>query len=690
MFMALCLFKSRRLCCLVLQLLPFLSYFFWKYSTCTDLLVSLAKTMNHQQAAPDINADEAAAQAIQEAIWLEEELADPEVAHLLQNNNGVPELVRQLLRERRAGINGGGIAPPENQEEEDHHNEEEEEVDGEAIDAGVAGEVSDESGNPITRPVKCPLILYIEVDDDLEDLSPNNKYLKRGSTVYIGLDKTTKLEAVFEQFCSFINKEAKPADRVKLADFEFFHCTLLDKNHTVEASAMMKNDRIKVRRDGSKLRAQMAEIARQQRDSDRKYFEHMRQLLHNSQDFSRGCDVVLDCKGKVVDERGYSQNVLTTTVKANSAMLSKRCKWLAEKIEEARDEMRRKEEITVPEEGKEEGKDDSFEGKSDDEDDIMPAFPERGNEAVGGNHSIKVEDDDDEEDEVPKKPKAKGPSNSVMVTLDHSPEAVKLLLEYSYTNRVISLGFFAFSKASRHVGPTGLKEPGPVPPYRKHDWPKGGQPQVSLHLALAGIALAEEAQMPRLSLMCEVAASQLVNQNNVLDVLSACQVQQQKTGNSLPILRKAAMLDCIFSNGNSGIDRLMDLDNFYEKRSLVVPSLLKGTVELLPPNLLAVKDWQKKKEKMEADTNLTFLKADSEDKSRREVERKKYRHMETIHRRIEAAFGPNDLAASSPRVSHAYRDEPPPIKFHRVHKRKSRSSGDGHKGSRRSKKERLS
>lgn len=645
--------------------------------------------MDNQEGAPDINADEAAAQAIQEAIWLEEELADPEVANLLQANNGVPELVRQLLRERRAGVNGGAAAAaaPENQEDDEPANEEEEEVDGEAIDAGVAGEVFDESQNRITRPVKCPLMLYLEIDDDVEDLCPNNKYLKRGSTVYIGLDKTTKLEAVFEHFCSFINKEAKTSDRVKPADFEFLHCTLLDKNHTVEASAMMKNDRIKVRRDGSKQRAQKAEIARQQRESDRKYFNDMRQLLQNSQDFTRGCDVVLDCKGKV-----NNQNVLATTVKANSAMLSKRCKWLAEKIEDAKDEMRRREEMTVPEESKEEGKDDSFEGKSDDEDDIMPAFPARENEAVaGGNHSIKVEDDD-EEDEPPKKPKAKSSPNSVVVPLDHSPEAVKLLLEYSYTNRVISLGFSAFNKASRHIGPTGLKEPGPVPPFRKHDWPKNGQPQVSLHVALAGIALAEEAQMPRLSLMCEFAASQLVNQNNVLDVLSACQSQQQKTGNKLQILRKAAMSECIYANGSTGIDRLMEKPtfrtNFEEKSALVVPSLLEGTVELLPSNMLAVKDWQKKKEKMEADTNLTFTKADTHDKSRRELERKKYRQMETIHRRVEAAFGPNDLAASSPRVSHAHREEPPPIKFHRGHKRKSRSSGDGHKGSRRSKRER--
>jgi hypothetical protein len=109
--------------------------------------------------APDINADEAAAQAIQEAIWLEEELADPQIAaHFHANAGGVPELVRQLLRERRAGIHGNNNR--EQQQPDPPAEEEEEEVDGEAIDAGVAGEVLDEGGNRISRPVKCPLVSW--------------------------------------------------------------------------------------------------------------------------------------------------------------------------------------------------------------------------------------------------------------------------------------------------------------------------------------------------------------------------------------------------------------------------------------------------------------------------------------------------------------------------------------------------
>ena len=619
-------------------------------------------------------------------------------------------------------------------------------------------------------------MLYLEIDDDMEDLCPKNRYLKRGSTVYIGLDKTTKLEAVFQQFCIFVNKEAYPTDHVKLSDFEFVHCTILDKTHTVETSAMMKNDRIKVRKDSSKARSQKEEAARLQRESDRKYFNDLRQLLQNSSpDFVRGCDVILDCKGKVVDERGFSQNVLVTAVRANSAMLSKRCPWLAEKIQDAKDKLkrwedttRRRDEMTNSEDGKSDvllykdeivkallgiddesgssmivikahiqanmppdvewndadytnalidgvhdgdlveakncyklsdaftrrkdtAKDESFESNSDNDDAIVPSFPADRND-VGGNHSIKVEDDDDEEDDGPSLKTTKLMKGGAVVTLDHSPEAVKLLLEYSYTNRVNSLGSNAFSKASRHVGLNGVKEQGPVPPFRKLEWPKNGLPTISLHLALAGIALAEEAQMARFSLMCEIAASQLIKQDNVLDVLCACQSQQQKTGNRLPVLRKAAMLNCIYKNGSTGIDRLMEKphfkNNYEEKSSLVVPSLLEGIVELLPSSLLGVKDWQKKKEKMEADTTLTLLKEDNIDKSYRETQRKKYRQMETIHRRVEAAFGLEDLAASSPRATHSFREVPPPIRL-RAHKRKSRSNAHGtQKDSKRIKRER--
>ena len=132
---------------------------------------------------------------------------------------------------------------------------------------------------------------------------------------------------------------------------------------------------------------------------------------------------------------------------------------------------------------------------------------------------------------------------------------------------------------------------------------------MSLHLALAGIALAEEAGAPRLSLMCEVAASRLVDGKNVADALSACRVQQSRTGNRLPLLRKAAVLDCILANGGGGIDQLYANPNFKvnldERRGLVIPSLLDGTVEVMPTNM-NTKDIKRKKERMALERKKMF------------------------------------------------------------------------------------
>ena len=280
-------------------------------------------------------------------------------------------------------------------------------------------------------------------------------------------------------------------------------------------------------------------------------------------------------------------------------------------------------------------------GQSDDEDDIImgeePVARAPGgnvdinNNAAGGGGSAatKVEDYDEDDEEPAVKVKSAGTKspvrksaessssafpNSIWVSLDHSPQAVKLLLEYCYTNRVQSLGRQAFVKGSiypdpKEVGPLAAKQAGPVPPFSKNEWPEGGNPTVSLHLALAGVALAEEAHMPRLSLMCEIAASKLVNKSNVIDVLSACQVQQQKTGNRLPILRKAAMLDCILENGSIGVDQLYANENFKnsmsERRGLVIPSLLDGTAEVLPTNM-NTKEIKRKKDKMALDRKKMF------------------------------------------------------------------------------------
>jgi len=685
---------------------------------------------------PNNDADEDAARRLQEQLWAGNDDVDVDGNGDNNNAGAVQDFVRQLLDRdnndnNNDNNNGGGGDGDDAGDNNDNENDDEaseasdDDVDAaerqrDAIDGGIAGEVRDEQQIKITRSLKCPLVLYFECHDDLDELlCPGNPILKRGTTVFIGLDKNTKLSLVFHQFCKFVNskipKKKKGAatvnvDAVKLSDFEFLHCTLLDASHTVEASAMMKNDRIKVCRERSKERSAKAEVLRAQRESDRKYFKDLRQLLPDPSPGGMGCDVVLDCRGKVVDERGFSQNVLATTVRANSVLISQRCKWLGQKISAAREDIRRRAEMTVPSdeeksdlnnEGREEEEEEDVVGdghksmQSEDEDDIIMAEPVAGdNNLARGDlgSAAKVEDDEDEDPRAKvkagkagrsrspaRKPDAHHSSssaspNSVWITLDHSPEAVKLLLEYCYTNRATTLGLEAFNRASKFpnpkdVGTLTAKQSGPVAPFRKHEWPQGGMPTVNLHLALAGIALAEEAHMPRLSLMCEIAASQLVDSKNVIDVLGACQVQQAKTGNRLPILRKAAMLDCIMANGSEGIDQLYNNANFKsnldERKGLVIPSLLDGTVEVMPSNM-NTKDIRKKKDRMANERKDMFERNDSYDKHERMKEREKWRDQEVVTRRMEVA-GLDERTYKAPSAADSkniwrdsYRRDPPP------------------------------
>ncbi len=141
------------------------------------------------------------------------------------------------------------------------------------------------------------------------------------------------MSLVFDRYCDFVNANAPlrlraghpPRHVVRPADLEFFHAGLLDPDQTVEARVLMKNDRIGVYPDRREERVARAEAMRQQRESNRKYFEDLHALLPNPYiDRMAGCNVVLDCKGKVVDGRGgYSQNVLAMTVRANLVFLSR-------------------------------------------------------------------------------------------------------------------------------------------------------------------------------------------------------------------------------------------------------------------------------------------------------------------------------------------------------------------------------
>ena len=459
---------------------------------------------------------------------------------------------------------------------------------------------------------------------------------------------------------------------------------------------MMKNDRIRVVRERSKDRSAKAEMIRLQRESDRKYFKELRSLLPNPSPEGMGSDVILECQGKVKDERGFSQNVLATTVRANSVLIAKRCKWLGQKISTAREDMRKRAEMTIPsDEVKSESKEaERSSSQSDDEEyDIVPSNPlpagdNNNNNAIAADRVLAAEiEDDEEDDEVdagksPTNEQAStshlrdvASSNSVWISLQHSPQAVKLLLEYCYTNRVQALGQDAFLKASKFpnpkdVGALAAKESGPVPPFRKHEWPDGGAQTVSLHLALAGIALAEEAHMPRFSLMCEVAASKLVDYSNVIDVLAACQTQQQQTGNRLPLLRKAAMLDCVF--GKRYFENPIFKNNMIARKDLVIPSVLDGSIEVFPTNLDS-KEVLKKKEKMQKEKKQIFDMLDESDRNKRLFERIKQRKQGTVARRMEVAFGQDMPKIASPNETSRAR-VPPPLNDRRGTKRKGRTS----------------
>merc|ERR1712238_28881 len=295
-----------------------------------------------------------------------------------------------------------------------------------------------------------------------------------------------------------------------MEDVEFYFCQLLNENDTAEMSALMKNDRIRVRKVRTSERATENERKRAQRDADRLYFQQMRHLLpHPGR--SRIADVILDCQGKILDNNGRNQRVLSTTVRAHSSMISKRCNWLMEIIQQTRQKKRQEAEeeektkcktpehsttlaTEIEDDGEVDGDDDDEKEKGHDEETISGAAKiDLVNDSSDDENVniIVVDDDDDDNDVVSSSPHRIQPlfeADLLVVSLPkYSPEAVKILLEYCYTNRVVSLGHDAFVQACR-TRPN--KHQGPVPPYpTSHSsnakrWPNNGIPDVTFSVAL--------------------------------------------------------------------------------------------------------------------------------------------------------------------------------------------------------------
>jgi len=532
--------------------------------------------------------------------------------------------------------------------------EDDEDHDDPTLDGGVAVDNSSSGSATAKRSSSdCDLILYIYCQKPL-DIAPDHPIMRPGITVSIGLEKNTKLSAVFRRYVDFCNESSGKEHSIKYRDLEFVHCQLLDEHETAETSALMKNDRILVRKVQKAEREAEAERKRALREADRVYFQQMRQLMPDL-GASRVADVILDCKGKLMDTNGRHQRVLSTGVRAHSAMLSRRCPWLKNIILQARNKARQE----ALEEEKEDTSDTPEERTTgateieDEEDEMHVAEEERreknghGGVVSGDIDMIDDDDDDDDrsfdshEDGEPARVEednadvfssahlshSRSDKDLLLVTIpDHSPEAVKILLEYCYTNRVVSLGYDAFVQSCK-TRPS--KHQGPVAPFHSSHhsskkWPGNGSPQVSFSVALAAIRIAEESGMRRLSLMCEVAASQLVTTDNVTEALMMSTSQKSISGNDLPYLRKACM-DVILARGPRGVLDLERSASFRtaldSQQAVIVPTLLKGTME-------AVTSWEASKGIKRDSSEISyssFEELDKEDKYAREKERRKRR-----------------------------------------------------------------
>jgi len=548
------------------------------------------------------------------------------------------------------------------------------------VPASVAHYLSDDhvgggGGAGSRRSTECDLVLYLECSEDLQ-LRPNS-IAKRGTTISIGLEKTTKLNAVFNRFVEFVTEKSRDKEPLHITDLEFVHNEILSGKDTAEGSALMKDDRIKVRRQRQHLRDEKMERQLMQRESDRVYFKHLRSLLTDMSSPGGDFDIVFDCKGEIHTEHA----IPCTLVKAHSAIILRRCKWLGDKIRKAKEEKKQHifDEIPTDEEPEDALKPDivprmvsqtthtiekeSSSRMSDIPDDVMQvdnasrqsvdispssrvAIADFVGDGVSFN-AVECVDDDDavrpcplgrdnteqissgaaevvaEDDDLSvegnnvvacedrrisspfrhiqshkSQTNDRSTSNMLWVTLeDHHPMAVRLLLEYCCTNRCVPLGHDAFFQSSK----------GAVSPFTGF-----GKPTISLSLALAAIRLAEDAGMPRFSLMCEVAASTLVTKTTVLDALSFCSKQEAKSGNRLPILRKSAISIILHRPVLHELSTTSRFINVLSKESEdVVPSLLLGARDIVPKTL---------KRKRSSNSN-DFKRIDDGDRVARNIER---------------------------------------------------------------------
>jgi hypothetical protein len=597
--------------------------------------------------------------------------------------------------------------------------------------------------------------VFSEEDAEWKD----NHVLRNNITVQIGLDKNTKLSAVFARYVLLCNESTpRPLKNITVEDLEFAHCQLLDPNDTAEGAALMKHDRIKVRRNRYNDRLAENEWKRQQRDSDREYFDQLSKMATVE---TQEANVALLCQGSLTASLSDNTADSGSSVEGNqkvegsqsnhaspsiavrpqpkqpvfchAGLVKRRCKWLYDLIQEAKLELDRRSVVTVPDELKDDGdegrllfadnnvpvrdrvgmpkegeaawvgdqgihdvqvpmdqdmpdaKPEALHATSEEEDIIQGLHPPE-EELPSRGDATKIENDEDDDNDDIKigcdsrasilnrspmdidKVGAASLADETMgrdllwvVIPDHPPEAMQLLLEYCYSNRVAQLGKEAFVESCRTT-PHCRKLQGPVPPHpvtgsHPHSnkrWPNNGEPSVSYEVATATLRLAEEAKMPRLSLMCQIAAARLVRPQTALYALCLCEQSAQRHQNPLPLLRQAAVSAILHSAGSkkpltvkSGLEfgvssRTLGLvdggdgdsssaildaipgfgEILQDHATLVVPPLLTGTLQV-------VQSYQDKrggeKRDWKAMSLASYESIDREDRKERQRERWKHR-----------------------------------------------------------------
>jgi hypothetical protein len=436
----------------------------------------------------------------------------------------------------------------------------------------------------------------LECVDNLP-LFDNHPVLSIGVSVCIGLEKSSKLGSVFDRYIDFANEHAlNHHPKITIEDLEFVHCAILSQSDTPEASALMKKDRIRVRRSTKDERALEAESVIIQRELDMNYFENLRLLMTDC----INSDMILECQGSLSGQNATNEKT-NNILRGHSAILSKRSKWFDGLIQQAKAGLSKGSIISTAEISS--LRNQSVSADTDDGDYGIESLSclsstEKEMQSEG---ATKIENDE-EDDHISFTSKARSEwpeplrsndSEVIWVTIpDHSPDAVKLLLEYCYTNSIISLGQDAFEAAWKPCIKEGDYSSINVPRRWKESMK---HPRISFAVALAGIAIAEEAKFPRMSLMCEVAACSLLCISNIFEALSMCTRQEQITGNPLKRLRKSAMALVL---NKFELEELTITKEFNkaimepERSAIFIPSLLIGTMEAVveqekKPSLIA-------------------------------------------------------------------------------------------------------